>query len=147
MNATSAGRGCALNQGVLKTLMISFAMVMRDKLRHRSSEIAFPNRNDPVETLLLHGPSEPLRVRIRVRPLIGCGSRNSNSRAGRSIRQRCTTSDFCPTLTAPMRNLPLTLLHAAIVAAKLCGPGGIRSVIAENLLLKHQLLVLRRARR
>jgi hypothetical protein len=46
-----------------------------------------------------------------------------------------------------MRNLLLTLLHLAVVAAKLCGPGGIRAVIAENLLLKHQLIVLRRARR
>ena len=72
MNATSAGRGCALNQGVLKTLMISFEMAMRDKLCHRSSEMAFPDRNDPIETLLLHGPHEPLRVRIRVRRLIGC---------------------------------------------------------------------------
>jgi hypothetical protein len=33
------------------------------------------------------------------------------------------------------------------VAARICGPGGIRAVIAENLLLKQQLIVLRRARR
>src|SRR5207244_6645112 len=31
-------------------------------------------------------------------------------------------------------------------AAKFCGPGGVRAVIAENLLLKQQLMVLRRAR-
>jgi putative transposase len=30
--------------------------------------------------------------------------------------------------------------------AKLCGPGGVRAVIAENFLLKQQLIVLRRAR-
>src|SRR5215831_20012156 len=46
-----------------------------------------------------------------------------------------------------MRNLLLTLLHLAIVAARLCGRGGVRGVIAENLLLKQQLIVLRRARR
>src|SRR5215467_2653035 len=46
-----------------------------------------------------------------------------------------------------MRNLLLTVLHLAIVAARLCGPGGVRAVIAENLLLKQQLMVLRRARR
>ena len=46
-----------------------------------------------------------------------------------------------------MRNLLLTLLHLAVVAARLCGPGGVRAVIAENLLLKQQLIVLRRARR
>src|SRR5215467_5122284 len=45
-----------------------------------------------------------------------------------------------------MRNLPLTLLHLAIVAARLCGRGGVRAVIAENLLLKQRLIVLRRAR-
>jgi hypothetical protein len=32
-----------------------------------------------------------------------------------------------------MRNVLLTLLHLAVVAAKLCGPGGVRAVIAENL--------------
>ena len=46
-----------------------------------------------------------------------------------------------------MQNLLLTLLHVTVVAARLCGPGGVRAVIAENLLLKQQLIVLRRARR
>ena len=45
-----------------------------------------------------------------------------------------------------MRNLVLALLHLAVVAAKLCGAGGVRAVMAENLLLKQQLIVLRRAR-
>src|ERR1700687_3778367 len=45
-----------------------------------------------------------------------------------------------------MKNLLLTLLHLAVMTAKLCGPGGARAVIAENLLLKQQLIVLRRAR-
>ena len=44
-----------------------------------------------------------------------------------------------------MRDLLLTLLHLAVMTAKLCGPGGVRAVIAENLLLKQQLIVLRRA--
>src|SRR5687767_11867981 len=46
-----------------------------------------------------------------------------------------------------MRVLLLTLLHLAVMTAELCGPGGVRAVIAENLLLKQQLIVLRRARR
>ena len=46
-----------------------------------------------------------------------------------------------------MRNLLLTLLRLAVVVARLCGSGGVRAVIAENLLLKQQLIVLRRARR
>jgi len=46
-----------------------------------------------------------------------------------------------------MRNVLLALLHLAVVAARLCGPGGVRAVIAENLLLKQQLIVMRRARR
>src|SRR5499427_8906549 len=52
-----------------------------------------------------------------------------------------------PYADAHMRNVLLTLLHLAVVAARLCGPGGVRAVIAENLLLKQQLIVLRRARR
>src|SRR5712692_10451291 len=45
-----------------------------------------------------------------------------------------------------MKELLLTLLHLAVMTAKLCGPGGVRAVMAENLLLKQQLIVLRRAR-
>ena len=46
-----------------------------------------------------------------------------------------------------MRNIVLAMLHLAVVAAKLCGAGGVRAVMAENLLLKQQLIVLRRARK
>jgi putative transposase len=45
-----------------------------------------------------------------------------------------------------MKDLLLTLLHLAVVTAKLCGPGGVRAVVAENLLLKQQLIVLRLGR-
>ena len=44
-----------------------------------------------------------------------------------------------------MKDLLLPLLHLAVTAAKLCRPGGVRAVIAENLLLKQQLIVLRRS--
>jgi len=46
-----------------------------------------------------------------------------------------------------VRDFLLTLLHLAVVTAKLCTAGGVRAVIAENLLLKQQLIVLRRARK
>src|SRR5262245_37680594 len=45
-----------------------------------------------------------------------------------------------------MKDFLLTLLHLAVTTAKLCGPGGVRAVMAENLLLKQQLIILRRAR-
>jgi hypothetical protein len=45
-----------------------------------------------------------------------------------------------------MKDLLLALLHLAVMTAKLCGPGGVRAVIAENLLLKQQLIVMRRGR-
>ena len=40
-----------------------------------------------------------------------------------------------------MKCLLLTLLHLTVMTATLCGPGGVRAVIAENLLLKQQLIV------
>ena len=46
-----------------------------------------------------------------------------------------------------MTDFLLTLLHLAVLTAKLCGSGGVRAVIAENLVLKQQLIVLRRGRR
>ena len=45
-----------------------------------------------------------------------------------------------------MKELLIIVLHLAVMTAKLYGPGGVRAVIAENLLLKQQLIVLRRAR-
>jgi hypothetical protein len=42
-----------------------------------------------------------------------------------------------------MKDLLLTLLHLAVMTAKLGGPGGVRAVIAEHLLLKQQQIVLR----
>src|SRR6185295_1919786 len=44
-----------------------------------------------------------------------------------------------------MEDSLLTLLHLAVTTAKLCGRGGVRAVMAENLLLKQQLIVLRPA--
>lgn len=45
-----------------------------------------------------------------------------------------------------MRDLALLLIHLIATVAKLLLPGGARSIIAESLLLKHQLLVLNRSR-
>ena len=45
-----------------------------------------------------------------------------------------------------MKAVLLILLDLAVAAAKLCGPGGVRALVAENLLLKQQLIVLRRPR-
>ncbi len=46
-----------------------------------------------------------------------------------------------------MRSLLFLFIHCLTTLAKLLGPGGIQSVVAENLLLKHQLLILNRSRR
>ena len=43
-----------------------------------------------------------------------------------------------------MRNLTLLFIHFIAVLARLLGPGGVRSVVAESLLLKHQLLIVNR---
>lgn len=45
-----------------------------------------------------------------------------------------------------MRNLAILFIHLITTVAKLVGPGGIRAIIAESLLLKHQLIILNRGR-
>jgi hypothetical protein len=45
-----------------------------------------------------------------------------------------------------MRNLAVLFIHFIAVLARLLGPGGVRSVVAESLLLKHQLLIVNRSR-
>jgi putative transposase len=45
-----------------------------------------------------------------------------------------------------MREIAMLLFHLAMTVARLVRPGGARSVIAESLLLKHQLMILNRRR-
>ena len=45
-----------------------------------------------------------------------------------------------------MRDLLILSIHLIAPLARLMGPGGLRSVVAESLLVKHQLLILNRSR-
>jgi putative transposase len=47
---------------------------------------------------------------------------------------------------AVMRDLALLFIHLLVTIARLLGPGGARSVVAEPLLVKHQLVVVNRSR-
>ena len=46
-----------------------------------------------------------------------------------------------------MRDLILLVVHVLATSIRLARPGGVRSVLAESVLLKHQLLILNRSRR
>ena len=46
-----------------------------------------------------------------------------------------------------MRHLALLFIHFISTLARLLGPGGVRSLVAESLLLKRQLLILNRSRK
>jgi hypothetical protein len=45
-----------------------------------------------------------------------------------------------------MRDVAVLFIHLFVTIARSFGPGGARSIIAESLLLKHQLLILNRSR-
>jgi transposase InsO family protein len=46
-----------------------------------------------------------------------------------------------------MRDVLILFLHLIVTVVRLARPGGLRSVVAESLLVKHQLRILNRARR
>src|SRR5438132_2201489 len=46
-----------------------------------------------------------------------------------------------------MRDLTVLFLHLLATVARLAGPGGARSVVAESVLVKQQLLILNRSRK
>ena len=46
-----------------------------------------------------------------------------------------------------MRDVAVLLLHLVATVARLVGPGGVRSVVAESVLVKHPLLILNRTRK
>ena len=45
-----------------------------------------------------------------------------------------------------MRDLGILFIHLLATVVKLMGPGGSRAVIAESVLVKHQLVILNRGR-
>jgi hypothetical protein len=45
-----------------------------------------------------------------------------------------------------LRDLAILLVHLMTTVARLMGPGGARAVIAESILVKHQLIILNRGR-
>lgn len=60
----------------------------------------------------------------------------------KSCHARCFGYDV-----SVMRDLAILSIHLLVTIARLFGPGGARSVVAESLLVKHQLLVLHRSRK
>jgi hypothetical protein len=46
-----------------------------------------------------------------------------------------------------VHDLTVLFLHLLATVARLASPGGARSVIAESVLVKHQLLILNRSRK
>ena len=45
-----------------------------------------------------------------------------------------------------MKDLLILLAHLLTTVAKLLGPGGAKAIVADNLLMKQQLLIMNRAR-
>jgi hypothetical protein len=46
-----------------------------------------------------------------------------------------------------MRDLAVLFVHLITTVLRIAQPGGLRSVIAESVLIKHQLLIVNRSRR
>ena len=46
-----------------------------------------------------------------------------------------------------MRDFIILLVHLIVTVVRLAGPGGLRSVVAESALIRHQLLILNRGRK
>jgi len=55
-------------------------------------------------------------------------------------------ADFAMLFDAVMRELLLLFVHLVATLARLLGPGGVRSVVTEYVLVKHQLLIDNRSR-
>ncbi len=46
-----------------------------------------------------------------------------------------------------MRDFLILFVHLIVTVVRLAGPGGLRSVVAESALVRHQLLILNRGRK
>jgi hypothetical protein len=54
--------------------------------------------------------------------------------------------DFASCCHSSMRDLVVLLIHLLATLVRLLGPGGVRSLLVESLLLKHQRLIVNRSR-
>src|SRR3984893_19256139 len=54
--------------------------------------------------------------------------------------------DYPSCYDSAMGSLVVLFIHLIATLARLLGPGGVRSLVAESLLLKHQLLIANRSR-
>ena len=45
-----------------------------------------------------------------------------------------------------MLDFLILFVHLVVTVARLAGPGGLRSVVAESVIVRHQLLILNRGR-
>ena len=46
-----------------------------------------------------------------------------------------------------MRDFAIVFVHLIVTLARLATPGGLRSVVAESVLIRHQLIILNRGRK
>ena len=46
-----------------------------------------------------------------------------------------------------MRDFGIVFVHVIVTLARLARPGGLRGVVAESVLVRHQLLILNRGRK
>ena len=46
-----------------------------------------------------------------------------------------------------MRDFIILFIHVIVTLARLAGPGGLHSVVAESTLIRHQVLILNRGRK
>ena len=111
----------------------------------------FPGRAHHDLDFFEDGSIGVLTRKIKIIPEINeterCGSRIPNSvaksRPGTPLTWRTRVLTYA---VSRMQDLLLPLLHLAVTATKLCpDPAACEAVIAENLLLKQQLIVLRRS--
>src|SRR5882757_7370856 len=76
----------------------------------------------------------------------GCVPKFSETCGWRIVNSRMIPRDSPSCYDSAMRNLLALFIHLIATLARLLGPGGVRSLVAESLLLKHQLLIVNRSR-
>src|SRR5262249_38704395 len=87
-DALDSRRG-SFDQFVRQALVMPIPVVMLDVLSNRPPEVAFAERDHPVEAFLFDGAHEPVRVGIRIGRALGDENHADDARvAGRPISQK-----------------------------------------------------------
>jgi hypothetical protein len=131
--------------------MVAFVMIVLDEFVNDGPQRAFANEDQVIQTRFLDRPNEAFRVGVEIGRTGRQADGFDTGRRPHALHGELLNHEHFLNLAkwhdCAMRDLAVLLMHLLATVARLVGPGGVRSVAAESVLVKYELLILNRSRK